>query len=170
MRTLVYKRTHTGDPDSGGRFGINGCMGRVRNWPFDAVIGVGGIGPEATTHGIDGRVTWIGIGPHRHRGRDRRGPVLTFDHFLLFDATGPFLIDHAPRLAEHLYGKNVRTLLHSTTRTERREIDGILLLAKNAPASLALSKPEAAQSLHGCAKHHKHRCLNCHRNGRRIGC
>ena len=42
MRTLIYKRTHPGDPDEKGRFGICDCMGRVRAWDFEAVIGVGG--------------------------------------------------------------------------------------------------------------------------------
>ena len=39
MRTLIYKRTHPGDPDAKGRFGIYDCMGRVRAWDFEAVIG-----------------------------------------------------------------------------------------------------------------------------------
>jgi len=43
MRILIYKRTHTGDPDLKGRFGIHDCMGRVRDYDYDAVIGVGGI-------------------------------------------------------------------------------------------------------------------------------
>jgi hypothetical protein len=38
MRTLIYKRTHTGDPDASGCFGIFDCMGRVRALDFDAVI------------------------------------------------------------------------------------------------------------------------------------
>ncbi len=29
LRILTYKRTHIGDPDSIGQFGINDCMGRV---------------------------------------------------------------------------------------------------------------------------------------------
>jgi len=47
MRILVYKRTHNGDPDQIGRFGAYDCMGSVRRREFDAVIDVGGIGPEA---------------------------------------------------------------------------------------------------------------------------
>lgn len=43
MRILAYKRTHTGDPDANGVFGVNDCMGRVRSLEFDAVIGVGGL-------------------------------------------------------------------------------------------------------------------------------
>src|SRR4051812_45820013 len=47
MRTLVYKRTHSGDPDPKmGVFGNHDCMGEVRAWPFDAVIGIGGVGQQ----------------------------------------------------------------------------------------------------------------------------
>ena len=32
MRTLIYKRTHSGDPDpTSGRFGVRDCMGKVRD-------------------------------------------------------------------------------------------------------------------------------------------
>ena len=42
MRTLVYKRTHSGDPDpASGVFGNNNCTRSVRGWNFDAVIGIG---------------------------------------------------------------------------------------------------------------------------------
>lgn len=37
MRTLIYKRTHVGDPDPGGRFGIHDCMGQVRNRDFEVL-------------------------------------------------------------------------------------------------------------------------------------
>jgi len=65
-------------------------MGQVRTWRFNAVIGVGGIGAEARSHGLDGKVNWIGIGPHTV-GTARRGPVLTFDHFWLRGSKGPRL-------------------------------------------------------------------------------
>ena len=61
-RTLVYKRTHTGDPDTNGVFGNQDCMGRVRRLPFEAVIGVGGISREPVALGIAGKINWIGIG------------------------------------------------------------------------------------------------------------
>ena len=35
MRVLVYKRTHVGDPDARGRFGIHDCMGQDRSWHYD---------------------------------------------------------------------------------------------------------------------------------------
>jgi hypothetical protein len=46
--TLVYKRTHSGDPSpTTGVFGNRDCMGREREWKFESVVGVGGIGREA---------------------------------------------------------------------------------------------------------------------------
>ena len=63
MRTLIYKRTHHGDPDVSGQFGIHGCMGRVRAWDFEAVIGVGGVGPEPRSEGLDCKVNWISDRP-----------------------------------------------------------------------------------------------------------
>jgi hypothetical protein len=65
MHILTYKRTHIGDPDSNGCFGINGCMGRVRGFNFDAVIGVGGIGWEPKSYGIDKKINWIGFKPYK---------------------------------------------------------------------------------------------------------
>jgi len=61
MRILVYKRTHTGDPDLNGCFGVYDCMGSVMNLQYDAVIGVGDIGFEAQAIGISGKISWIGI-------------------------------------------------------------------------------------------------------------
>lgn len=135
MRTLIYKRTHTGDPDRNGWFGIYDCMGRVRTWEFDAVIGVGGMGAEPTSHGIDGLVTWIGIGPHKIPAAGGRGPLVTFDHFVLFDAAGPSFARRAPLLARRLYGNNVRVLLHDLSDYEQREVERLLKLARHARRS-----------------------------------
>ena len=53
MKTLIYKRTHNGDPDpDSGVFGNNGCVKSVRTWKFEAIIGIGGIGSEANQNGI----------------------------------------------------------------------------------------------------------------------
>jgi len=104
MRTLIYKRTHHGDPDRTGQFGIHDCMGQVRRWDFDAVIGVGGLGPEARLNELDGKVNWIGIGAQKHVVPNRRGPIVTFDHFLLYDGSdGPDFERVAPVLAERIY-------------------------------------------------------------------
>ena len=81
LKTLVYKRTHRGDPDDSGVFGVNDCMGEVRGWDFDAVIGVGGSHPDRGHECIARKVNWVGIGPHEV-GATARGPCLGFDFFL----------------------------------------------------------------------------------------
>jgi len=82
MTTLIYKRTHSGDPDpKRGVFGNHDCMGCIRAWPFDAVIGIGGLGSEATANGLAGKLTWVGLGAHKTG--DPRYPIVTFEHFLL---------------------------------------------------------------------------------------
>ncbi|WP_157662703.1 hypothetical protein [Sulfuriferula sp. AH1] len=81
MRILTYKRTHTGDPDNNGSFGINGCMGQVRGYAFEAVIGVGGIGAEPRAYGIDRKINWVGINPKPSRHQVNGAPIISFEHF-----------------------------------------------------------------------------------------
>jgi hypothetical protein len=135
MRTLIYKRTHTGDPDpASGVFGNHHCMGQVRGWPFDAVIGVGGIGKYAQSEGIAGLLTWIGIGAHKTGDLSR--PRITFDHFWCRDEGGPVLDKIAPNLARRIYGKNVRMIMSSSlSEKEAAEVASILKLARRAPPS-----------------------------------
>ncbi len=70
---LIYKRTHRGDPDSKGVFGIHDCMGSVRSREYDAVIGIGGKQPWGGDEGIALRINWVGINPIKHEGSNR-GP------------------------------------------------------------------------------------------------
>jgi len=144
MRTLIYKRTHSGDPDPKiGVFGNHDCMGGVRAWPFDAVIGVGGVGEEPRGLGIAGRLTWIGIGPQAI-DHTARGPQLIFRHFWYRGEQGPILRTRYPALAARMYDSNVRVLVHSPTSHDHQDIDAtaldrdirkILRLATEAPAS-----------------------------------
>lgn len=139
MRVLVYKRTHTGDPDEEtGTFGCNGCMKEVRGWNYDAVIGVGGIGPKAKKNGIAGKVTWIGIGPHKRIVPRKRGPEVQFDHFVLYDAKGEDFRELAKKLARRIYGKGIRTVVIDPTDADYAEVACILKLAEKAPASPGL--------------------------------
>lgn len=145
MRTLIYKRTHSGDPDpERGVFGNNDCMGTVKGWQYDAVIGIGGIGPEPTRNGIAGKLTWVGIGPHKvfNNPNNPGSPRVTFDHFWYRGKRGPALGAKYPALARRMYEKNVRVLLHTPRRADRsgqgeldRDIKKILALAKRAPSS-----------------------------------
>lgn len=134
MRTLIYKRTHSGDPDSEtGEFGNRNCMGRVRSWRFDAVIGVGGTGREPQRERIARKLTWIGIGPHK-TGNPQR-PRITFDHFVYYGESGPLLEIIAPALAGRIYGRNVRVIIDSFSTEERLEAEQILDIARAAPPS-----------------------------------
>jgi hypothetical protein len=163
MRTLIYKRTHHGDPDPAGRFGIHDCMGRVRTWSFEAVIGVGGIGADPESHGLAGKVNWIGIGPLKADAPDKRGPIVTFDHFLFYCSDGPLFAELAPRLANRMYATNVRAVMNRLDARERREVDLLLTMAKGAPPSsgrdAAVSRSaragrcgtQAAKPIKGCS-------------------
>lgn len=150
MRTLIYKRTHPGDPDESGQFGIHDCMGRVRAWDFSAVIGVGGVGAEPVSHGLDGKVNWIGIGPHKRRVGGKRGPLVTFDHYVFFGSRGPDFDVLAPRLAGRMYSRNVRVAMNGLTKDEQEEAHAILNLAKDAPPSSGRD-PMARQTT-GCLR------------------
>ncbi len=140
-RVLVYKRTHAGDPNARGEFGCSDCMGPVRSWNFDAVIGVGGIGRDAIVGGVAGMVNWIGIDPHKTTGAYEH-PILTFDHFLdLHDEKLDFR-EVAPLIAERIYSKNIRATM-TFTPAERKEIEKLLKRAENSAASIALSEVTA---------------------------
>jgi hypothetical protein len=143
MRTLIYKRTHSGDPDpKTGVFGHHDCMGEVREWQFDAVIGIGGVGLEPQSHRIAGKLTWIGIGPQviDYTGR---GPQLVFRYFWHRGEEGPVLQTNYPALASRMYDRNVRVLMHSPSSASQdrriaaldRDVREILRLAKDASPS-----------------------------------
>lgn len=157
MRTLIYKRTHHGDPDVTGQFGICDCMGSVRRWDFDAVIGVGGVGPEPRRYGLDGKVNWIGIGPHKKAAAGKRGPLVSFDHFIFYGSDGPDFEKLAPLLAERIYSRNVRVLMNGLSPGEQKEVAKILVRAKHAPPSSSGTSPTSSvgappkTSLKGCS-------------------
>jgi hypothetical protein len=88
-------------------------MGRVRNYPFDAVIGVGGTGREPRSYGIDRKINWVGINPKRPPHRDGNG-VVKFEKFLLLEQHGPLLKSVAPSLARRMYERGARILLTIT--------------------------------------------------------
>jgi hypothetical protein len=137
VRTFIYKRTHKRDPDSQGRFGIQDCMGSLRTCDFDAVIGIGGICAWARAEGISRKLNWIGIGPRKQPLSGKRGPLVTFDHFLLFEEDGVDFHTIAPTLARRLYFAKAARFVFSDSfnRTEKAEVNRILRLAKSAPPS-----------------------------------
>jgi hypothetical protein len=137
-RTLVYKRTHHGDPNDQGVFGCHDCMGRVRGWSFDAVIGIGGIGPDVEQD-IAGRINWIGVGANELPApHDYSGPLVVFDHFLNCNSWEEMVRDVAPNLAARMYDVNVRATTKFDRQTQR-EIVKLLAWAEGAAPSLALA-------------------------------
>lgn len=153
-RVLLYKRTHIGDPNADGCFGINDCMKSIRNWRFDAVIGIGGIRPNRDDRqrghknsALVRKINWIGIG--RKDGRripGYKGPLLYFRKFKLFgnDGTqGPFFAKHAPKLAHRMYDLKHpprQLLIDKTMRNEWTEIEKVLELARRAESSRKFSR------------------------------
>lgn len=126
MRILTYKRTHVGDPDSLGRFGINDCMGRIRGFQYDAVIGIGGVGHEPKIAGIDKRINWVGIDPKRipNINADLED-IIQFGHFILLEGAGPPVQILAPNLARRMYG-GCRYILSAYSNTEKAEAIAII--------------------------------------------
>lgn len=116
MKILIYKRTHQNDPDRFGRFGIQGCMGRVRAFPFDAVIGVGGISSWPQAEGIARKVNWVGRHPRKQPNPvDSRGPLVTFRRgdFRVMEDRGPLLASMSGLLAAAIYGSGGRFMFRS---------------------------------------------------------
>lgn len=136
MRILTYKRTHIGDPDRNGRFGIHNCMGSVRSWDFDAVIGIGGISDEPQSHGIAGRVTWVGRHPKKQLNPSGSGLLVTFESFILLDSKGPLVSDIAPNLARRMYEGRVRTLLVGYSVDEQADAEYVLKELLGSPMPL----------------------------------
>jgi hypothetical protein len=134
MNTWIYKRTHKGDPDKSGIFGIHDCMGRDRRWSFDAVIGVGGKSPDPGSEDIAGRINWIGIGPTRktEAPRNFKGPLLEFECFVLWDETGPYLKTLAPNLFRYMFeDQHVRQVMSRSLPSKmQEEVITILKLAE----------------------------------------
>lgn len=132
-RVLIYKRNHTGDPDSRGIFGRSDCMGRVRGYRYDAVIGIGVSKPWAGSESIADRITWVGVGPTRVGIHPNRGaPIIQFERWNVFDARGKELRTYAPRLAEYVYSKHRRFFFSDGLSDEiQRDIARVLKLAKS---------------------------------------
>ncbi|HEY8272842.1 MAG TPA: hypothetical protein VIG33_18255 [Pseudobdellovibrionaceae bacterium] len=152
---LVYRRTHTGDPndgDGGGIFGFNDCMKSVRDWEYDAVIGIGGSKPDRGYEKIKEKITWIGICPKKHlvtqedkermkvnnpEFEDFGGRMVTFDRFLFLDKP---VSDDCPELYKHMFEEG--KIPHQAKNFDKypmiyNELKAILKLADDAPQSPA---------------------------------
>ena len=153
--TLVYKRTHRGDPDERGIFGIHDCMGPVRRWEFDAVIGVGGRRPWAGHEGIALKINWVGVNPDKNKFPPaKRGPRVTFERFKLYNEKGPMLKELAPKLFKYMFeDQHVRVVMSRSLSTKiQEEIINILRLAKRFNPARPLSSEKIVSKTQCCGR------------------
>ena len=135
MKILIYKRTHKGDPDSKGIFGNQDCMGKVRNWNYDAVIGIGGKAPWKEDQDIKFKINWIGLEPKKVESSGR-GPRVVFSNFALFEESGQDIQENFPNLFDYMYGTRKRFDMSSMLpENVLREVKIILDSAQNYPSS-----------------------------------
>lgn len=151
---LVYKRTHTGDPDGQGLFGHQSCMGRIRDCEYEAVIGIGGTKPWPGDEGIAGRVNWIGIGKIEcGEGSDGRAKVIAFKQFLLLDEKGPELADVSQLLYDYMFVGRRRLKLFGADTTDPKlyaALKNVLRLADGALPSPCLGAGNFDSKQSGC--------------------
>lgn len=129
---LIYKRTHKHDPRENGIFGIENCMKSVREWEFDAVIGIGGKRPWVKDKDIAKKINWIGVGSTKHKVSSYIHKVITFEKFYLLEEKGPLLEELAPKLSEYLYKSRCRFIKSTSLNSEMyQEVLKILELAQD---------------------------------------
>ncbi|MGJ0484305.1 MAG: hypothetical protein ACR65R_07200 [Methylomicrobium sp.] len=175
---LVYRRTHTGDPNDDGVFGCHGCMKSVRDWEYDAVIGIGGTRPDRGHEAIKERITWIGIYPKKtdptpedlekmkslYPDFEFGGQLVTFEKFLLLNEDGPLVKNESPVLHKYMFeeGRIPRTA-KNFSQDIHAELKKILKLADQAPPSPARDTSKKAVSL-------KSKCLSSAKSQKSRGC
>jgi len=159
QRIMIYRRTHTGDPNQEGVFGCNDCMKSFRNRSYDAVVGIGGLKPDSGCEDIAKKINWVGIGPtkinpdsydpkkldpesyelKKFDSSEKRfkGLWVIFDNFLLLDDQGPYLEEIAPRLYEYIFEKKgiIRNPGYCPVELYDEVANKILSLAAKAPPS-----------------------------------
>src|SRR6266571_1042990 len=105
-------------------------MGSVRDYEYDAVIGLGGTGSEPKSFGIDRKINWVGIKPTKRRSRNTPGVEVTFAYFRRWEHQGRLLQALAPVLAKRMYDKGARLLLSGYSDDEQAEAERILKWAR----------------------------------------
>jgi hypothetical protein len=129
MTTLLYKMTHKGDPNPQlGWWGVADCMGQVRGFTFDAVIGIGGCSWWTNQTSRVGEIVWVGLDPQQMPVRGKRGPMVRFAHFRYFSEGELLLSEIAPKLDKSMLTRRFR--LYDFSRIEEEEIEKILALAQ----------------------------------------
>lgn len=147
-------------------------MGRVRNFAFDAVIGIGGVSRMPRQLGIAGKINWVGRNPRKSANPiDSRGPLVTFapKDFRLFEHQGPLLSEIAPLLAKKVFNSSARFYFLSVGPKEMKEAQQLLGLILDlgkfdhvqiaTPLSAGCSKP--CQKLPKTRNHSRRKKVRC---------
>jgi len=135
MRILIYKRTHKHDPSPAGIFGNQDCMGQVRNWNYDAVIGIGGKAPWKGHEDIRYKINWIGFGPQKVESSGR-APAIVFSNFALFEEKGQDIETTYPHLFKHMFESRKRfDMSLNLPENVYKEVMAILDIVMDYPAS-----------------------------------
>jgi hypothetical protein len=163
MKILIYKRTHKQDPDINGIFGCQDCMGQVRNWDYDAVIGIGGSNPWKEDAGIRYKINWIGLEPKRINPHPNRGiNQVVFKHFELYEEKGESIKDNYPNLFEYMYKCRKRFDMSSNLPKDVfDEIKMILDSIKDSPSSKAYDAVESNDNIETEKKLNFSKCRGC---------
>ncbi|HNW97987.1 MAG TPA: hypothetical protein PKK00_06215 [Bacteroidales bacterium] len=144
MKVLIYKRTHKGDPKKEGIFGNQDCMGRIRNWNYDAVIGIGGKTAWKEDLDIKYKINWIGLEPKKIKSNDgRKCDKVVFSHFELYEGKGVKIKDNYPNLFKYMYESGKRFDMSSDLPKDvYEEVKQILDSIKDCPKSEAYDAVE----------------------------
>lgn len=166
-RILIYRRTHAGDPSrETGEFGVHDCMGRIRDWAFDAAIGIGGKKPWPGYEEIAEKITWVGVGVDQKRAPSEReksdankhqfgGHILKFHRWIVLDEDGPLLKDVSPILHKYMFsdGRIPRAALNFSGdigRELNRIIDWALKTMDEEVRRQGVSESSASQQTPRC--------------------
>lgn len=116
-------------------------MGRIRNYNYDAVIGIGGKSTLKNDSEIKYKINWIGLGPKRIDPTKigdygKRGNLVVFNHFELYDEKGKNIKEHYPCLFNYMYVERKRFDMSSNiVNTVFKEVEEILDSIKDSAAS-----------------------------------
>jgi hypothetical protein len=109
---------------------------------------------EPRRHGLAGKINWIGIDPiFDSRDPDSRARRVRFRHFWYRGEDGPPLDGKYRALADRMYDKNVRLIMHSPSPAGGlldQDVKKVLQLAKGAPRSKQLAKRDSRISSGKC--------------------
>ncbi len=161
MKILIYKRTHKGDPSPEGVFGNQDCMGRIRNWKYDGVIGIGGKAPWKPDSDIKYKINWIGLGPKKVISPDLRGDQVVFDHFKLYEEAGENIKEKYPNLFRYMFDSGKRwDMSDNLPEDVFNEVQQIFNSIKSCPKSEAYNV-EYMDSLETETDCHTSKCKGC---------